>query len=101
MFGEEVFFGEPERDGEFLGALTDEHDVVGSAEDFEGYGRGRLDVLEAGDSAGFVCGAVHDGGVELDDAPLVGQAAVAHGHVVWVFLDDSDAFDDGLCGVSA
>lgn len=82
-------------------ALADEHDVIGASEHFQSNGRGCLDILETCDRPGFVGWAVHDGGIELDDAPLVGQPAEADGHVIGVFLDDSDARDDGFGGVPA
>ena len=85
--------GEAVRPGELQGPLADEQAVVGPLHHQPGDGRGVHDVPERGDGAAAVGRAVHDGGVELDDALLVGDAAVADGVVGRVGLDDRDALD--------
>ena len=73
--------------------FADEQAVVGPLHHQPGDGRGVHDVPDRGDRAAAVGRPVHDGGVELDDAFLVGDAAVADGLVVRVGLDDRDPGD--------
>jgi len=44
---------------------------------------------------------MHDAGIELDFAFLVGETAVAHGIIVGVVFDNGDRGDDGLERVAA
>ena len=92
--GEEVLLGEADLPREAQRTFAHEQGVVRSAEDFERHGGGIADAFERGDGSGFVQRPVHDGGVELDFAFFVGQAAVADGHLGWVVFDERNATDD-------
>ena len=61
--------------------------------DQAGDGRGVHDVADRGHRAAAVGRPVHDGGVELDDAVLVGETAVADRVVLGVGLHDRHALD--------
>jgi len=87
LLGEAVHLGEPER------PLADEQAVIGPLHDQPGDGGGVHDVPDRGDRASSVGRAVHDGGIEFDDAFLVRDAAVADGPVLRIGLDDRDAGD--------
>ena len=55
-----------------------------------------LDVVQRGHGARAMPRAVHDGGVELDHAFFVREAAIADAHDVGVVFRDIDAFFDGV-----
>ena len=101
LLGQQVLFLEAVGPGESQGALADDQDVVGPLHDQPGHLGRVLDVPQRGHGPGRVGRPVHDRGVELDDAVLVRQPAVADRHVVRVVLDDVHAGDHGVEGIAA
>lgn len=99
--GEHVLRLKALRKGEVSGTLAHDHDMICFLENIECDTGGAADVFKCADRAGFVCGAMHDGGVELDDTSFIGQAAEAYGHVVWIIFDERDPRDDSIDGVHA
>lgn len=99
--GEEVFLLESVGEGESAGAIADDEDVVGALKDEESNLGCVADALERPHCSGLVRGAVHDGGVELDDAILVWESSETDAHVVWIIFDDGDPFDHGIDRIGA
>ncbi len=100
-FGEELLPRESHLQGESQRAFADEKDVVRPLHDHAGDAGGVLDVLETPHGAGAAGEPVHDAGVQLDLALLVGQAAVSDAHVLGILLDDVHAGNDGVERLSA
>ena len=96
LLRQEVLVGEAVGGREAAGPCADEEDAVGLVHDEPGDLRRRLDAGQGRDGARAHRPAVHDGGVQLDDALLVRDAAVADSHVVRIELGDVDAGDGGV-----
>ncbi len=101
VVGEHVFAVEAFGYGEAFGTLADDHDVRGAAHDGFGYAGSMADVGEGRGGAGAAGGAVHDAGVEFDDAVFVGEAAVADAVVVGVVFAGLADVERGFEGVGA
>ena len=102
FFRDQVFLDlEAHEAGEILRAFADEQVVVGFSHHFFGDERRSADAFDGGDRAGPLERPVHDGGIQLDDALGIGQAAVADAGVLRVGLDDVDAGDDGIEHIGA
>ncbi len=94
--GHQIFLFESVRQGELLGAFTDEHDVVGVHEDVLRNYAGCLDSFERSDGPGPLGGTVHARGIQLDDAFFVWETTVADRGVVRIEFLDLDALNCGI-----
>ena len=101
VVGEEVFGLEAFGYCEFLCAVADDHDVGGAAHDGVSELSRVADAGQGGDGAGAARGAVHDGGVELDDAVFVGETAEADAVVGGIVLAALADVERGFEGVGA
>ena len=99
--GEQVFFFEAVSEGELLGTLADDEHMIGAPTNPEGDHRRILDVFDSGHGSGLMGWAMHDAGVELDHAVLVGYASVADGHVVGVVLNELHTIDHSIERIAA
>jgi hypothetical protein len=99
--GQQVLLLEPDGFGERERSLADDEHVVRPPQHLQSDAGGVADVAERRHRAGLVRRAVHDRGVELDDAVLVGQPAVADRHVLGVVLHFVDAGHDRVQRIAA
>ena len=93
LVGQQVDLGEAVRAGEPQRPLADQQAMPGALHDQPGDGRRVHDVADRGHRAAAVGRPVHDGGVQLDDAVLIGQTAQAHRVVLGIGLDDRHPLD--------
>ena len=89
-FGQEVFLREPISSREPQRAFAGQQDVIGLLHDEACQTRDVPHVADGCDGASAVRRAVHDGGVEFDDAFLIRKAAVADGQLVRVVFDGGE-----------
>ena len=93
LVGQQVDLGEAVRAGEPQRPLADQQAMPRALHHQPGDGRRVHDVADRGHRAAAVGRAVHDGGIELDHAVLVGQAAEADRVVLGIGLDDRHPLD--------
>ena len=101
LVGKKLGFLEAVGPCEAKSTFADEQDVIRALHHGSGDARGCLYVAQCGDGAGACTWAVHDAGVEFDDAVFVRQTAVTDGMIVGILFDDVDAGDGSVERVGA